>query len=156
MKGDRTAFSQGNGTVTQGWCRGASRSTMKGAVIIADLIVARKERNAVATEWQGVHGNAMSKAMPTRGAKGATWVLSSAVLETMQRASRGQASRDIRMQTPRHFPSNEESKKGKRTLPTSATQPSAQNFADALGLPRRIHCRNITGGAEAANSQVGD
>ena len=86
---------------------------MKGAVIIADLIVARKERNAVATEWQGVHGNAMSNPTPTRGAPGATWALSSAVFEMMQRASRGQSSRNSRMQTLRRFLSNEERKKGK-------------------------------------------
>ena len=88
---------------------------MNRAAIIADLTAARKERNALATEWQGVHGNAMSKAMPTRGAQGATWALSSAVLETMQRASHGQSSGNSRMQIPRRFLSNEENIKGKRT-----------------------------------------
>ena len=88
---------------------------MNRAAIIADLTAARKERNALATEWQGVHGNAMSKAMPTTGALGATWTLSSALFETMKGASRGQPSINIRNQTLRRFLSNEESKKGRRT-----------------------------------------
>ena len=131
------------GTVQAG-VSGASRSAMKGAAINADLIAARKERNAAATEWQGVHGNATSTVIQpeARWAQlGPCQVLSSK--RCTQRASCGQSSRNSRMQTLRRFPSQQrgEPKREANALPTGATKPSAQNFADALGLPRMIHCR---------------
>ena len=119
---------------------------MNRAAIIADLTAARKERNALATEWQGVHGNAMSKAMPTRGAQGATWALSSKCCPRNHATS---FARTIIWEqsnaNPTSFPQQRgEHKREANTLPTSATRPSAQDFADVLGLPRKIHYRNIT------------
>ena len=95
------------------------------------------QRDAVATEQQGLQGNSMSKELPNRGALGAIWALSSAVPETTQRASREKLSRNSRMQILRRQ--------------QVQRNPVQNTVEEALGMPRMTRNRKIPGGTVAMN-----